>query len=118
MIEGLFGIFMAYVSALGIILFKSVIAMITFYAVSAIDICFWLPSWTSLISETVPREKRSQVLGKVDAVGRLGSVPAPWFAGVLLQRYGFNAPLYVQLVTLALSTVLILRIKEASGELD
>jgi len=103
---------MAYVTVTGFILFKSVWAYVLFNGVSAIDICFWMPSWTSLITEIVPRERRSSVLGKLDAYGRAGAVPAPWLAGLLLERYGFTAPLYVQLVTLSIGLFFVTRIRD------
>jgi predicted MFS family arabinose efflux permease len=102
----------AYVTVTGFILFKSVWAYVLFNGVSALDICFWMPSWTSLITEIVPRERRSSVLGKLDAYGRAGAVPAPWVAGLLLERYGFTAPLYVQLVTLSIGLFLVTRIRD------
>jgi DHA1 family quinolone resistance protein-like MFS transporter len=103
---------MAYVTVAGFILFRSVWAFVLFNGVSAIDICFWLPSWTSLISDLVPQERRSSVMGKLDAYGRAGAVPAPWLAGVLLERYGFTAPLYVQLATLSLSILFLTRVRD------
>jgi len=103
---------MAYVTAAGFILFRSMWTFVLFNGVSALDICFWLPSWTSLISELVPRERRSSVMGKLDAYGRAGAVPAPWLAGVLLERYGFTAPLYVQLTTLSIGMFFLSRIRD------
>lgn len=103
---------MAYVTIAGFIVFRSVWAYILFNGVSALDICFWMPSWMSLITEIVPQERRSSVLGKLDAYGRAGSVPAPWLAGLLLERYGFTAPLYVQLVTLSIGLFFVSRIRD------
>jgi MFS family permease len=103
---------MAYATIIGFILFKSVWAYVLFNGVSALDICFWMPSWTSLITEIVPQERRSSVLGKLDAYGRAGAVPAPWLAGLLLERYGFTAPLYVQLVTLSIGLFFVARIRD------
>ena len=103
---------MAYVTVAGYIVFRSVWAYILFSGVSALDICFWMPSWTSLITEIVPQERRSSVLGKLDAYGRAGAVPAPWLAGLLLERYGFTAPLYVQLVTLSIGLFFVARIRD------
>jgi len=109
----LFGsLVMGMVTILGFILFRSPAAYILFNGVSAIDICFWMPSWTSLLVEIVPQDKRSTIMGKLDAYGRIGAVPAPWLAGVLLEGYGFNAPLYVQVATLTLGMALILRIRD------
>jgi DHA1 family quinolone resistance protein-like MFS transporter len=105
-------IVMGYVTVIGFILFRSPAAYILFNGVSAVDVCFWMPSWTSLLAEMVPQETRSSVMGKMDAYGRIGAVPAPWLAGVLLERYGFTAPLFIQLATLSLSGLLILRIRD------
>jgi MFS family permease len=103
---------MGYVTVVGFILFRSVWAFILFNGVSALDICFWLPSWTSLVTEIMPRERRSSALGKLDAYGRAGAVPAPWLSGLLLERYGFRAPLYFQLASLSLVLFFILRIRD------
>jgi len=102
----------AYVTVAGFLLFRSVWAFVLFNGVSALDICFWMPSWTSLISEIVPQERRSSVMGKLDAYGRAGAVSAPWLAGVLLERYGFTAPLFVQLATLSISVFFLSRIRD------
>jgi MFS family permease len=103
---------MAYATVAGFLLFRSVWAFVLFNGVSALDICFWMPSWMSLVTEMVPQERRSSVLGKLDAYGRAGAVPAPWLAGLLLERYGFRAPLYVQLATLSIGMFLVLRIRD------
>jgi len=103
---------MAYVTVLGFIFFRSPVAYILFNGINAMDICFWMPSWTSLLAEIVPQETRSSVMGKLDAYGRIGAIPAPWFAGVLLERYGFTAPLFIQIATLSLAVPLILRLRD------
>jgi MFS family permease len=102
----------AYITVIGFILFKSPAAYIIFNGVTAIDICLWMPSWTSLLAEMFPKERRSSVMGKLDAYGRIGAVPAPWLAGVLLEGYGFNAPLYVQVATLTVAMYFILRLRD------
>ena len=112
-------IVMAYVTVLGFIFFRSPAAYILFNGVSAVDICFWMPSWTSLLTEIVPKETRSSVMGKLDAYGRIGAIPAPWLAGLLLERYGFTAPLFIQIATLSLALPLILRLRDpGAGRAD
>ena len=105
----------AMITVLGFILFRSPTAYIIFNGVSAIDICFWMPSWTSLLVEIVPKDRRSTIMGKLDAYGRIGAVPAPWLAGLLLEGYGFSAPLYVQVATLTLGMALILKIRDPNA---
>lgn len=98
---------MAFVSVMGFILFKRIEFFIIFNGVSAIDIGFWMPSYMSYVTGSVPQERRSTVMGKLDAYGRLGAIPAPWLGGLLYDNYGFNAPLYVQAVSLVVIAVII-----------
>jgi MFS family permease len=92
---------------MGFILFKRIEFFIIFNGVSAIDIGFWMPSYMSYVTGSVPQERRSTVMGKLDAYGRLGAIPAPWLGGLLYDNYGFNAPLYVQAVSLVVIAVII-----------
>jgi MFS family permease len=102
----------AMVTVLGFIISWTPWMFIFFNAVSAFDICFWYPSWTSLLTEIVPPERRSSLMGKLDAYGRIGSLPASLIAGFLLERYGFYYPLYVQVITLCLGMYQVLQIKD------
>ncbi len=104
-------IVMAFITVMGFILFKRIEFFILFNALSAVDIGFWMPAYTSYVANSVPPEKRSTVMGKIDAYGRLGSIPAPWLAGLLYDNYGFNAPLYVQAILLVVIGVTIMRLK-------
>ena len=104
-------IVMAFVTVVGFILFKRIEYFIIFNAISAIDIGFWMPAYTSYVANSVPPEKRSTVMGKIDAYGRLGSIPAPWLAGLLYENYGFTAPLYVQAFALLIIGVALMRLK-------
>ena len=98
---------MAFVSVMGFILFKRIEFFIVFNGFSAVDIGFWMPSYMSYVTGSVPQEKRSTVMGKLDAYGRLGAIPAPWLGGLLYDNYGFNAPLYVQAVSVVIIAVII-----------
>ncbi len=104
-------IVMAFVTVMGFILFKRIEFFIIFNAVSAIDIGFWMPAYMSYVSNSVSPDKKSTVMGKIDAYGRLGSIPAPWLAGLLYDKYGFTAPLYVQAVLLIIIGVALLKLK-------
>jgi len=106
---------MAFVSVMGFILFKRIEFFIIFNGFSAIDIGFWMPSYMSYVTGSVPQEKRSTVMGKLDAYGRLGAIPAPWLGGLLYDNYGFNAPLYVQAVSLVIIAVIINGLRDRDG---
>jgi MFS family permease len=111
--KGFFSSFtFSFLTVIGFIFFRSPASFIFFNALSALDIAFWMPNWSSYIAEIVPSDKRSMVMGKLDAYGRIGAIPAPWLAGVLLENYGFNAPLYVQVLGLMICTPLVMKLRE------
>jgi DHA1 family tetracycline resistance protein-like MFS transporter len=103
---------MALVTPIGFLFSTRIEHFIFFYAVSALDIGFWMPSYTSYITETVDSTKRSTVFGKMDAYGKLASLPAPWIAGLLYERVGFYAPMYVQIAVCIGITFLVMGLKE------
>jgi len=103
---------MALVTPIGFLFSSRIEHFIFFYGFSALDIGFWMPSYTSYITETVDSSKRSTVFGKMDAYGKLASLPAPWVAGLLYENVGFYAPMYVQIVVCLGITFLVMGIKE------
>ena len=103
---------MAMVTPIGFILFRRFEFLVLFYAISALDMGFWVPAYSSYITETVNQEKRSMVFGKIDAYGKLGSLPAAWLAGVIYERVSFYAPFYIQIAACLFVSMLILGLKE------
>ena len=103
---------MALITPIGFLFSTRIEHFIFFYGFSALDIGFWMPSYTSYITETVDSSKRSTVFGKMDAYGKLASLPAPWIAGLLYENVGFYAPMYVQIVLCLGITFLVMGIKE------
>jgi len=103
---------MALVTPIGFLFSTRAEHFIFFYGFSALDIGFWMPSYTSYITETVDSSKRSTVFGKMDAYGKLASLPAPWIAGMLYENVGFYAPMYVQIVVCLGITLLVMGLKE------
>ncbi len=103
---------MAITSIVGFIFSRSFEMFLLFQLVSGLDPSFWVPAWISLVSEKVPPDRRSTVMGKIDAASRLAGIPAPWLGGLLYSAYGFGAPLSVQLGCLMVSGLLIFTMKE------
>ena len=103
---------MAIISIVGFIFSRSFEMFLLFEVVNGLDPSFWVPTWMTLISEKVPSERRSTVMGKIDATARLAGIPAPWLGGLLYSAYGFGAPLTVHLGCLMLSGLLIFTMKE------
>jgi MFS family permease len=103
---------MAIISIVGFIFSRSFEMFLLFEVASGLDPSFWVPAWMSLISEKVPSERRSTVMGKIDATARVAGIPAPWLGGLLYSAYGFGAPLTVHLGCLMLSGLLIFTMRE------
>jgi MFS family permease len=102
---------LALVTALGFIFSRNLVGFMLFEVVSALDISFWHPAWSSLLAEKVSVNERSTVFGKIEAYAKIVGIPAPWLAGLLYEQYGFTAPIYVKLICLGCSFFLIYRIK-------
>jgi MFS family permease len=103
---------MAMVTPVGFILFRRFEILVLFYALSALDMGFWVPAYSSYITEIVSQEKRSLVFGKIDAYGKLGSLPAAWLAGIIYEKLGFYVPFYIQIAACLSVSLLILGLKE------
>ena len=103
---------LAMVTPIGYIFSNRFEWFVFFYAISALDIGFWIPSYTSYITESVVQEKRSTVFGKLDAYSKISGIPAAWIAGIIYENYGFKAPMYVQIVTIAIVFLIILGLKD------
>lgn len=108
----LMGLITAMVTPIGFVLTDRYEWVVFFYAVSALDIGFWIPSYTSYVTGVVVHEKRSTVFGKLDAYSKVSGVPGAWIAGIVYESYGFYAPMYVQIATVALVFLIILGLKE------
>lgn len=108
----LMSVIMAMVTPIGYIFSNRFEWFVFFYAISALDIGFWMPSYTSYITETVEQEKRSTVFGKLDAYSKISGIPAAWIAGIIYDNYGFYAPMYVQIGTMLIVFLIILGLKD------
>jgi MFS family permease len=103
---------MALTTVLGFLTFRSFAAFLLFQVTWALDPAFWIPTWMTLLSEKVPPDRLSTVMGKIDAYSKISGIPTPWLAGLLYSAYGFSAPLIVHLALLTVSGILIYTIKE------
>lgn len=98
---------MALITPIGLLFTRRVEFIIALYAIQALDMGFWIPSFSKFIAESVNHDKLGTVYGKLDAYGKIGSLPGALIAGALYDSYGFTAPLSVQIIGMTLSTILI-----------
>jgi MFS family permease len=100
------------ITVTGFLLFRSFEAFLLLQVVSALDPVLWIPAWMALLSERIPSERLSTVMGKIDAYSKLAGIPTPWIGGLLYSAYGFTAPLTVHLGCMAIFGFLIFTFKE------
>jgi DHA1 family tetracycline resistance protein-like MFS transporter len=100
------------ITVTGFLLFRSFEAFLLLQVVSALDPVLWIPAWMALLSEKIPSERLSTVMGKIDAYSKLAGIPTPWLGGLLYSAYGFTAPLTVHLGCMAIFGFLIYTLKE------
>jgi DHA1 family tetracycline resistance protein-like MFS transporter len=103
---------MGMTSVIGFILSRRFELFLLFYAISALDMNFYLSAWMPMVSEKAPPESLSTILGKLDSYGRLAGIPAPWLGGQLYTLYGFRAPLLVQLASIMVYGALVFTLRE------
>jgi MFS family permease len=106
---------MATVTAMGFLTSKRLEALLLFHFTGALDPALWVPAWMALVTEAVPSDMLSTVIGKLDAYSRLVSAPASWIAGALYSSFGFAAPLTAHMLLLVLSGLLIFFMKGHKG---
>jgi MFS family permease len=101
----------ALVTVLGFLTFRSFEAYLFFQILSALDPALWIPAWMAMLTEKVPRERLSLVMGKIDSYSKLAGIPAPWIGGLLYSNFGFNAPLLVHAAFLIVSALILMSIE-------
>ena len=102
----------AIITVVGFLTFRSFEAFLFFEIFSGLDPAFWIPTWMAYLSERVPSEKLSTVMGKIDAYSKIAGIPAPWLGGFLYTAYGFSAPLLFHLVLLVAGFLLVVTLKD------
>ncbi len=102
----------AIITVVGFLTFRSFEAFLFFEIFSGLDPAFWIPTWMAYLSERVPSEKLSTVMGKIDAYSKIAGIPAPWLGGFLYTAYGFSAPLLFHLVLLVAGFLLVATLKD------
>ena len=100
------------ITVLGFLAFRSFEAFLLVEVISALDPVLWIPAWMALLSERIPSERLSTVMGKIDACSKLAGIPTPWLGGLLYSANGFTAPLTVHLGCMAIFGFLIFTLKE------
>jgi MFS family permease len=107
------GWLMGMASVGGFIISRRFELFLLFYAISALDMNFYLSAWMPLVSEKAPPESLSTMIGTLDSYGRIARIPAPWLGAQLYTLHGFRAPLVVHLACIVVYGILIYSINES-----
>ena len=80
------------ITVTGFLVFRSFEAFLLLQVVSALDPVLWIPAWMALLSERIPSERLSTVMGKIDAYSKLAGIPRPSHADFTYRgKYGVTA---------------------------
>jgi len=113
--------FLVLSEAMGIPLVAGWLFSRSFVAFAALHACFglvaatWVPAQQALLASSVLAEERGEAMGRLSAFRGLFGFPAPFFGGLLYDRFGFRAPILANLVGVAIALgAIIVAVKEPS----
>ena len=76
-----------------------------------ISVASWVPTITAFLADNVPKERRAEAMGKLQAYTGVLAFPAPYIAGMLYNALGFRGPLFFTIlgavVTFTLLSILV-----------
>lgn len=72
-----------------------------------ISIASWVPTIPAFLADNVPKERRAEAMGKLQAFRGMFTFPAPYLGGLLYDTWGFRAPLYFNLLGSFVAFVLL-----------
>ena len=76
-----------------------------------ISVASWVPTITAFLADNVPKERRAEAMGRLQACTGVLAFPAPYIGGMLYNALGFRGPLFFTLlgavVTFTLISILV-----------
>ncbi|MFB0503418.1 MAG: MFS transporter [Candidatus Bathyarchaeia archaeon] len=75
---------------------------------SGVMIAAGVPTSTAMLADSVPKEKRAEAMGRLQAFRGLLAFPAPYVGGLLYDAFGFHLPVVANLIGSITAFVLIL----------
>ena len=81
--------------------------LIVTMAVLGVVAALWTPALVAWIAERVPEGQRAQEMGRLSALPGLFAFPAPYLGALLYERWGFAAPIALNLAGVLVTTAVL-----------
>lgn len=102
---------------LGFVFASSFPAFAAIYAAVGVMAATWMPAQMAILANSTSEQQVGEAMGRLAAFQGLFGFPAPFIAGLLYERYGYQAPLLAGLVCVLITLVLLaVLVKEPGRE--
>ena len=98
---------LATISMLGFALFKSLRFLMVFFGFIGLSVACWFPAAQSWLADQTGQSERGGIMGVINAMRSLASLPAPILGGLLYDVFGYQAPFLVGFAFLCAASLLI-----------
>lgn len=100
------------VSLVGYIFSSSFFDFLILYGMMGIFVSAWIPAYQAYISDAVPEKERARHIGDLNALRGLIAFPAPLVGGILYDTWGFDAPMLMSLILVAITLMVLTKIEK------
>lgn len=100
------------ISLIGYIFSNTFFEFLIFYGIMGIAVSAWIPAYQAYISDAVPKEERARHIGDLNALSGLIAFPAPLIGGILYDAWGFDAPMLMSLILVAITLLVLITIEK------
>ena len=83
-----------------------------FHGMTGIAAAAWIPAFQAYISDAVPEAERARCIGDLNALVGLIAFPAPLIGGILFDAWGFDAPMLMSLILVAVTLLVLTTIEK------
>jgi len=103
LVSEIFGI----ATVFGWLISSNFVHFIVFQIPFGVSIASWVPTIAAFLADKVPKERRAEALGRLQAFRGILAFPAPYIGGLLYDAWGFKAPLFLNLLGSIVAFVLL-----------
>ena len=99
---------MGIVTLLGWLFSRDFLSFAILQVSTGVMIAAWVPTTTAILADSVPKEKRAEAMGRLQAFRGVLAFPAPYVGGLLYDAFGFHLPVIANLMGSITAFILIL----------
>jgi len=96
------------ITVFGWLLSHNLVHFIVLQIPFGIAIASWVPTIPAFLADNVPKKRRAEAIGKLQAFRSIVAFPAPYIGGLLYDAGGFGAPLFLNFLGSFIACFLLL----------